>query len=73
MTCKFIQNRPDVPKRFPSKTAVSAVMPRVPLMMAVILFGGTPRSRANASSLFPRWDVGLGQGRRSIKKALCLT
>ena len=45
--CKFNQNRAEVPKRRASRIAVVAEIARLPCMISVIRFAGTPRSRAN--------------------------
>ena len=45
--CRFSQNWASIPKYRSSLSAVSAVMPRLPLTISLILFGGTARSRDN--------------------------
>ena len=48
---RFIQNCADVPNRRPRRSAVSAVMPRLLLIMSVMRPEGTPSSRASLLAL----------------------
>src|SRR6266576_45262 len=53
--CSPIQKRGELPKWLARRSAVSAVMPRLPRMISLMRRGGTPSSRAS-----PFWEMPLG-------------
>lgn len=49
----MVQNSGLVPNQWPSRSAVSADMPRLPRMIWLILFGGTAIWRASSAGVTP--------------------